>query len=95
MALGLARAGWLGALAAWVGFTMPSAITLVLFAFGVTEWTGVAASGAVHGSKVVAVAVVAQAVWGMARALCPDRLPAGIAVVAALLVLAVPGPSAK
>lgn len=91
MALGLARAGWLGALAAWVGFTMPSAVALILFAFGVTEWAGVASSGAVHGLKVVAVAVVAQAVWGMAKALCPDRLRAGIAVLAALLVLAVPG----
>ncbi len=91
MAIGLARAGWLGSLAAWVGFTMPSAIALILFAFGVTEWAGVASSGAVHGLKVVAVAVVAQAVWGMAKSLCPDRLRAGIAVLGALLVLAVPG----
>ena len=91
MALGLQRAGWLGALAAWAGFTLPSAIALVLFAFGVARWSGVADSGAVHGLKVAAVAVVAQAVWGMARSLCPDRLRAGIAVAAALLVLAVPG----
>ncbi|MGE4241416.1 chromate efflux transporter [Ramlibacter sp.] len=91
MALGLGRAGWWGALAAWVGFTMPSAIALILFAFGVAGWAGVAASGAVHGLKVVAVAIVAQAVWGMAKSLCPDRLRAGIALLAALLVLAVPG----
>lgn len=91
MALGLQRAGWLGALAAWAAFTLPSAIALVLFAFGVARWSGVADSGAVHGLKVAAVAVVAQAVWGMARSLCPDRLRAGIAVAAALLVLAVPG----
>ena len=90
MALGLARAGWLGALAAWAGFTLPSAIALIFFAQGVVRWSGLASSGAVHGLKVVAVAVVAQAVWGMARSLCPDRLRAGIAVLAALLVLAVP-----
>jgi chromate transporter len=90
MALGLMRAGWVGALAAWLGFTLPSAIALILFAFGVAEWSGVAASGAVHGLKVVAVAVVAQAVWGMAKSLCPDRLRAGIAIVAALVVLALP-----
>jgi chromate transporter len=91
IAVGLGRAGWLGALAAWVGFTLPSAMALILFAFGVTQWAGVASSGAVHGLKVVAVAVVAQAVWGMAKSLCPDRLRAGVAVAAALLVLAVPG----
>jgi len=90
MALGLGRAGWLGALCAWIGFTLPSAIALILFALGVTRWAGLAQSGAVHGLKVVAVAVVAQAVWGMARTLCPDRARAGMAVVAALLVLAVP-----
>jgi chromate transporter len=90
IALGLGRAGWAGALAAWVGFTLPSAAALILFAYGVTQWAALAASGAVHGLKVVAVAVVAQAVWGMAKSLCPDRLRAGIAVVAALLVLAVP-----
>jgi chromate transporter len=90
MALGLGRAGWLGALAAWLGFTMPSAIALILFAYGVSHWAGVAASGAVHGLKVVAVAVVAQAVWGMAKALCPDRLRAGLAVAAALVVLVMP-----
>lgn len=90
MALGLRRAGWAGALAAWLGFTLPSAFALILFAFGVAEWSGMASSGAVHGLKVVAVAVVAQAVWGMAKSLCPDRLRAGIAVGAALVVLAVP-----
>ena len=90
MALGLRRAGWAGALAAWLGFTLPSAIALILFAYGVAEGSALAASGAVHGLKVVAVAVVAQAVWGMAKSLCPDRLRAGIAIVAALVVLAVP-----
>lgn len=90
MALGLGRAGWLGALAAWLAFTLPSAIALILFAFGVSHWTALAQSGAVHGLKVVAVAVVAQAVWGMAKSLCPDRPRAGIAIGAALLVLAIP-----
>lgn len=90
IALGLGRAGWLGALAAWVGFTMPSAVALMLFAFGVTEWSALGTSGVVHGLKVVAVAVVAQAVWGMAKSLCPDRLRSGLAVAAALLVLAIP-----
>ena len=69
---------------------MPSALALIVFAFGVTQWASLAASGAVHGLKVVAVAVVAQAVWGMAKSLCPDRLRSGLAVVAALLVLTVP-----
>lgn len=87
MALGLGRAGWLGALAAWLGFTLPSAIALILFAFGVANWAGLAQSGVVHGLKVMAVAVVAQAVWGMAKSLCPDRLRGGIAIGAAMLVL--------
>ena len=91
MALGLRRAGWWGALAAWLGFTLPSAVALILFAQGVATWSGLAASGAVHGLKVAAVAVVAQAVWGMSRALCPDRLRAGVAIGSALVVLAVPG----
>jgi chromate transporter len=90
MALGLGRAGWWGALVAWLGFTLPSALALMLLAVGLSQWAGLAASGAVHGLKVVAVAVVAQAVWGMARALCPDRLRAGWAIASALLVLSVP-----
>lgn len=90
MALGLGRAGWLGALAAWLGFTLPSAIALILFAFGVASWAGLAQSGVVHGLKVMAVAVVAQAVWGMAKSLCPDRLRGAIAVGAAMLVLLLP-----
>jgi chromate transporter len=90
IALGLGRAGWPGALAAWAGFTLPSAVALILFAFGITRWAALAQSGVVHGLKVIAVAVVAQAVWGMAKSLCPDRLRAGVAVVAALLVTAAP-----
>ncbi|MGY4478817.1 chromate efflux transporter [Bradyrhizobium sp. USDA 3364] len=86
--LGLMRAGYLGALAAWTGFTLPSAIALVLFAYGASGLSGPAGTGLVHGLKLVAVAIVAQAVWGMARSLCPDRARASIATVAALLILA-------
>lgn len=90
MVLGLGRSGWSGALAAWIGFTLPSAIALILFAIGMSHWAGVAQSGAIHGLKVVAVAVVAQAVWGMARSLCPDRPRAAVAIASTLLVLAMP-----
>jgi chromate transporter len=90
IALGLGRAGWAGALAAWVGFTLPSAVGLICFGLFVTHWAGWETSSALHGLKVVAVAVVAQAVWGMARSLCPDRLRAGLALFAAVLALAAP-----
>jgi chromate transporter len=85
--LGLMRAGYLGGLAAWVAFTLPSAIALVLFAYGASALKGEIGSGLLHGLKLVAVAIVAQAVWGMARTLCPDRERASIAVVAALIIL--------
>ena len=85
--LGLMRAGYLGGLAAWVAFTLPSAIALLLFAYGATALTGEIGSGLLHGLKLVAVAIVAQAVWGMARTLCPDRERASIALVAALVIL--------
>jgi chromate transporter len=85
--LGLMRAGYFGGLAAWVAFTLPSAIALVLFAYGASALEGEIGSGLLHGLKLVAVAIVAQAVWGMARTLCPDRERASIAVVAALVIL--------
>ena len=85
--IGLMRAGYGGALAAWAGFTLPSAIVLVLFAYGASALSGPAGIGLLHGLKLVAVAIVAQAVWGMARTLCPDRERATIAVVAALIIL--------
>jgi chromate transporter len=85
--LGLMRAGYLGGLAAWVAFTLPSAIALLLFAYGASALEGEIGSGLLHGLKLVAVAIVAQAVWGMARTLCPDRERASIAVVAALVIL--------
>jgi chromate transporter len=85
--LGLLRAGYLGGLAAWAGFTLPSALLLLLFAYGAGALSGPAGTGLLHGLKLVAVAIVAQAVWGMARSLCPDRERASIAGVAALIVL--------
>ncbi len=87
MALGLTRAGYGGALAAWAGFTLPSAIALIVFAMGLTQYGDALSGGALHGLKVVAVAVVAQAVWGMARRLCPDATRATIMAVATCAVL--------
>lgn len=86
-ALGLVRAGWLGGLMAWLGFTLPSALLLVLFAYGAAALEGPVAQGVLHGLKLVAVAIVAQAVLGMARSLTPDRERAAIAVGAVLLVV--------
>lgn len=90
MALGLYRAGYAGALAAWAGFTLPSAIALILLALGLASYADVMPSGALHGLKVVAVAVVAQAVWGMARSLCPDAARITIMAAATCFVLVVP-----
>lgn len=90
MAIGIARAGLPGALAAWLGFTLPSALLLVAFAFGVHAIDSAANSGWLHGLKIVAVAVVAQAVWGMAKGLCPDRQRSTLAILAAIVTLAWP-----
>lgn len=90
MAIGLRRAGWAGGVAAWLGFTLPSAAILLAFAYGVTTFADIAGSGPLRGLKIVAVAVVAQAVWSMARSLCPDRLRAALAVAAALASLLSP-----
>jgi chromate transporter len=90
IAIGILRAGLLGGLAAWIGFTLPSALGLVIFA-SLTQGVGAEASGWLHGLKVVAVAVVALAVWSMARSLTPDRERATLAIAAAALMLAAPG----
>jgi chromate transporter len=90
IAVGLLRAGYLGALAAWIGFTLPSAAAMIVFGYGIDALGKAAGSGWLHGLKVAAVAVVAQAVLGMARALAPDRARATLAVVAAIIALAVP-----
>lgn len=93
--VGLSRAGLPGAIAAWFAFTTPSAIALILFGYGVTAFGDAVGSGALHGLKVVAVAVVAQAVWTMAKSLCPDAKRATMAALATIGVLAVPSPFAQ
>src|ERR1700688_3221203 len=85
--IGLMRGGYLGGLAAWIAFTLPSAILLLLFAYGAKFLQGPIGAGLLHGLKLVAVAIVAQAVWGMARTLCPDRERASIAAVVAVIIL--------
>ena len=91
MALGLMRAGMPGALAAWLGFTLPSALVLALLGLGLAGGYAVLPTGAIHGLKVVAVAVVAQAVWGMARSLCVGRAKVTLMALACCAVLLVPG----
>jgi chromate transporter len=88
--IGLAMGGLRGGLAAWIGFTLPSAILMIAFAYGVTHFSQALRSGWLHGLKIAAVAVVAQAVWGMAVKLCPDRIRATMALAAAAAVLAWP-----
>lgn len=95
IAIGLSRAGWWGSLAAWAGFTLPSALLLIGFALLLSQHGEWLDSGALHGLKIAAVAVVAQAVWGMARTLCPDRPRAALAVGAALLTLMLPSAMAQ
>lgn len=89
-AIGLMRGGALGALAAWLGFTLPSAALLVAFAYGVAAMGDLQHAGWLQGLKVAAVAVVAKAVWGMAVQLCPDRPRTTLALVAAMAALAWP-----
>jgi chromate transporter len=90
MSIGLLRAGPLGMLAAWIGFTLPSALLMLAFAYGVQAVGDVSNAAWLKGLKLVAVAVVAQAVWGMAQSLAPDRPRATLAIAAALIALAVP-----
>jgi chromate transporter len=88
--LGLLRAGLPGGFAAWLGFTLPSALAMIVFAEGVGGLGDLRHVAWLHGLKIVAAAVVAQAVWGMATRLCPDRERATVAIAATLLVLAIP-----
>ena len=90
IAIGLSRAGYAGALAAWTGFTLPSAIVLMLFAIGISSYGDIVPLGVLHGLKVAAVAVVAQAVWGMGKNLCTDVARISIMALAACFVLLVP-----
>ena len=87
MAVGIKRGGLLGGFAAWLGFTLPSALALILFAYGVQELGVEASADWLHGLKIVAVAVVAFALWGMGRTLAPDRTRITMAVVAAAVIL--------
>ena len=89
--VGLMRGGLLGGVAAWAGFTLPSAILMVLFAYGAGSIADrPLGAGLLHGLKLVAVAIVAQAVMGMARSLCPDRIRASIATLALIVTLVAP-----
>lgn len=87
LAIGWVRGGYPGAIAAWLGFTLPAALVMAAIAFGLTWWPGVSQGGWVAGLKLFVVAVVAQAVWQMGRSLCPDPARLGIAVIAAALIL--------
>ena len=84
--IGWLRAGWAGGLAAWCGFTLPSVLLMLAFAVIAPNLAGPAGAGVIHGLKLVALAVVAQAVWDMARRLCPDRRRAAIALAALALL---------
>jgi chromate transporter len=90
MAIGLLRGGPLGMVLAWVAFTLPSALAMAGFAYGVTALGDLSGAGWLHGLKLVAVAVVAQAVWGMAKTLAPDRDRATLAGAACLICLMEP-----
>ena len=95
LALGLLRAGYAGALAAWAGFTLPSALALIALALGIAQAGDALPAGMLHGLKVVAVAVVAQAVWGMARSLCPDAARRALMLATAAALIAWPGTAAQ
>ena len=95
MAIGLKRAGYGGMLAAFVGFTLPSVVLMVAFALGVARLGDISDAGWLAGLKAAAVAVVAQAVMGMAKSIVTDRLRAGVALAAFLIVLLVPHPAAQ
>ncbi len=90
MSIGLLRGGPAGMLAAWLGFTLPSAVAMTLLAYGVGVMGDLSRAGWLRGLKLVAVAIVVQAVWGMGRTLAPDRARASLAVVACLVCLGVP-----
>ncbi len=89
--VGIKRAGLLGGILAWLGFTLPSAVVLILFTYGVAQAGDVSDAAWLGGLKVVAVSVVALAVWGMARTLTPDRNRITLAIVAAIFVTTVGG----
>ncbi|MCW7469522.1 chromate efflux transporter [Leptospira kanakyensis] len=87
MGIGLSRAGIFGAILSWIGFTLPSAIILILFALGMSEAKDMTNKNWLHGLKVVAVAVVAQAILGMGKKLCPDKERITIAIITSVILL--------
>jgi chromate transporter len=95
MTIGMLRAGLLGAFCAWLGFTTPSAVALTLFAYGIAKVGDLGQAAWLHGLKIVAVAVVAQAVWGMAQSLWADRERVSLGIGAAALALALPSTMAQ
>jgi chromate transporter len=86
-AIGVRRGGLTGGIAAWLGFTLPSALLMIAFAYGATFFSSSWGEGVIHGLKLVAVAIIAQAIWGMARTLTPDLVRAAIALIAAAAAL--------
>ena len=92
IAVGITRGGLLGGLLAWIGFTLPSAVILIAFGFGVTEFDDHLEGSWLKGLKIAAVAVIAQALWGMSTTLTPDKTRATIAIVAAIAILFSPIP---
>ena len=88
LSLGYLQGRYRGALAAWAGFTLPSALVMALFASGLALWPEAGSGGWITGLKLFVIAVVAQAVWQMGKKLCPDRVRQGIALLAAALLLA-------
>ncbi len=90
ISLGMLRGGLAGGLASWLGFTLPTAAALIAFAYGFKSLGFSADAGWLHGLKIVAVAVIAQAIWNMGKTLCPDRFRATLAIVATLIVFAWP-----
>jgi chromate transporter len=87
IAIGLLRCGYRGAFAAWLGFTLPSAIAMILFALGMSHFANRIPEPVLHGLKLVAVAVVAQAVWNMARNLCAGKTRIALMALACCLAL--------
>ena len=87
IAIGMIQRGWLGGIAAWLGFTTPAAIIMIGLGFGLSFAETAAGQGIVHGLKLAAVAVVANALWGMARAACGDAVRASFAAIACVVIL--------
>ena len=90
IAVGITRGGLVGGLLAWIGFTLPSAAVLIAFGFGVAEFDVLLEDEWLKGLKIAAVAVVAQALWGMSTSLAPDKARASVAIAAAIAILLSP-----